>query len=396
MSNALTPELRDALIAELEERTTSPGFHYLDAGHLTELAAIESAEAPVVSIFMELTPEMRVNDSWTTTFKDLARQALTHANGHYDDKTVQHELDRVEAALRGGIPRTGRGIVFYACEAIGLFRQFGVAISLPNTVYVDRRPYVRPLVRVRDEHDRFGIAVLSQKQMRFFFSQIGLVEEVFELEGREILTSDYQSKDQRQDKQAEYRKEQAKRAAHALELLAKKLDVRHLLYACPTDMEAPFLDSLDQHTRERIAASFQCDINASSAEIAEKAEPIQREVEEREELETIDRVQALLTTRAVGGLEETLDMLNQQRVMTLLLDDEQEIPGGIDRETGMLTSQTEGTLAATGNEVFPESDLFELMLERALAQGASLELVRSEAARQKMQQFGPAAALLRF
>jgi hypothetical protein len=396
MSNALTPELRDSLIAELEERTTAPGFHYLDAAHLTELAAIESADAPVLSFFMELTPEMRVNDSWTITFKDLARQALAHSNGHYDEKTVQRELDRVEAALQQGIPRTGRGLVFYACEDIGLFRQFGVAITLPNTVYVDRRPYVRPLVRVRDEHDRFGIALLSQKQIRFFFSQIGLVEEVFELEGREILTSDYQSKDQRQDKQTEYRKEQAKRAAHAFELLAQKLDVRHLIYACPTDMEAPFLDSLDQRTRARIAASFQCDINATSAEIAEKAEPIQREVEEREELETLDKVHSLLTTRAVAGLDDTLDMLNQQRVMTLLLDDEHQIPGGLDRETGMLTTQTEGTLDTTGNEVFPESDLFELMLERALEQGASLELIRSEAARARMQGLGPAAALLRF
>lgn len=396
MSNALTPEIRDALIAELEDRTTSPGFHYLDAGHLTELAAIESAEAPVLSFFMELTPEMRVNDSWNIKFKDLARQALDHSNGQYDKAIVQRELDRVEAALRQGIPRTGRGLVFYACEAIGLFRQFGVAIALPNTVYVNRRPYVRPLVRVRDEHDRFGIAVLSQKQMRFFFSQIGLVEEVFELGGREILTADFQSKDQRQDKQTEYRKEQAKRAAHALDLLTRTLDVRHLLYACPTDMEAAFLDSLEQHTRERIAASFQCDVNASPAEIAEKAEPIQREVEEREEMETLDKIESLLTTRAVAGLENTLDMLNQQRVMTLLLDDDHEIPGGIDRETGMLTTQTEGTLEATGNEVHPESDLFELMLERALEQGASLELIRSEAARQRMRELGPAAALLRF
>lgn len=396
MSTALTPDLRDALVSELEARTTTPGFHYLDAAHLTELAAIESADAPVLSFFMALTPEMRVGESWQTAYKDLARHALEHANGHYDPQAVQTELNRVEAALQGGIPRTGRGVVFYACEEIGLFRQFGVAIDIPNTAYVDRRPYVRPLARVRDEHDRFGIALLSQKSMRFFFSQIGLVEEVFALDGREILTSDYQSKDQRQDKQQEYRKEQARRAAHATELLAQNLGLRHVLYAAPADMEAPFLDALEQHTRERIAGSFQCDVNASPAEVAEKAEPVQREVEEREELETIEQVEALLTTRAVGGLQETLDMLNQQRVMTLLLDDDHVIPGGIDRETGMLTTQTEGQHPMTGNEVFPESDLFELMLERALAQGASLELVRSEAARQRLHKFGPAAALLRF
>ncbi len=396
MSTALSPEVRDTLIREMRERTTTPGYHYLDADHLTELAAIESEEAPVLSLFMKLSPEMRVGDGWQIAFKDLTRQALEGVNGTYAPEAVQRELDRVEEALRGGIPRTGRGLVFYACEAIGLFRQFGVAIELPNTTYVDRRPYVRPLVRVRDEHDRFGIVLLSQKDVRFFFSQIGLVEEVFTLDGREILTNDYQSKDQRQDKQQEYRKEQAQRAAHATQLLAKQLDVRHLIYSAPADMEAPFLDDLDQATRQRISASFQCDTLASPAEVAQKAEPVQREVEAREETETIGKVRELLTTRAVAGLEDTLDMLNQQRVMTLLLDDELQIPGGIDRETGMLTTQTEGTLEATGNEVFREDDLFEVMVERALEQGASIELVRSEAARQELQSLGPCAALLRF
>ena len=36
------------------------------------------------------------------------------------------------------------------------------------------------------------------------------------------------------------------------------------------------------------------------------------------------------------------------------------------------------------------------MLERALEQGASLELVRSEAAKAALQKHGPAAAILRF
>lgn len=396
MSTALSPELRDTLIQELRDRTTSPGFHYLDADHLSELAAIESSDAPVLSLFMPLTPEMRTADGWQIMFKDLAKEAIKRLNGAYDPADVRRELDRVEAALQGGLPRTGRGLAFYACEPLGLFRQFGLAIETPAQTYVDRRPYVRPLVRIRDEHDRFGIILLSQKNHRFFFSQIGLVEEVFGLDGREILTADYQTKDQRQGKQQEYRKEQAHRAAHAAKLLTEELGVRHLIYAAPEDMEAPFLDALDQATRQRVAASFPCDIHATPAEVATKAEPIQREVEEREELETISQANELLTTRAVAGLEDTVDMLNQQRVQTLILDDDLRIPGGVDRVTGMLTTQNEGTMEATGNEIMPQEDIFELMMESALAQGSTIELIRSSGARQQLQSLGPCAAILRF
>ena len=396
MPTTLAPDERDALVQQLHERTRSAGFHYLDAAQLSEIAAYHTDGAPVVSLFMKLTPEMRVGEAWQTQFKDLQRQALGQTNGTYSQQDVQAELDRIEAALRTGIPRTGRGVAFFASSGLGLMRQYGTPMELPNEVHVGTRAHVRPLARIRDEHDRFGIALLSQKHMRFFFSQIGLVEEVFAFQGREILTDDFASKDQRQDKQQEYRKEQAERAAHAMQLLAKELGVRHLLYSAPADMERPFLDALDQSAREKIVGNFGCDTLATTAEVAEKAEAVQREVEAREELETLDRVQAQLTGRAVTGLEDTLEMLNQQRVMTLVINDALTLEGGVDPATGMLTQQTSGTYAATSNPVQKVPDLIDRMLEKAMEQGASLELVRSEAAQAKMDAMGPAAALLRF
>ena len=42
------------------------------------------------------------------------------------------------------------------------------------------------------------------------------------------------------------------------------------------------------------------------------------------------------------------------------------------------------------------NDLVELMLDKAMEQGATLELVRSPEARKALREHGPAAALLRF
>lgn len=393
MSN-LSPDARDALLGELRRRTSTPGFHFLSSDHLQRLNDSRSDGAPVVSVFMELTPEMRVGDSWEIVLKDLRARALEDNPDAAD--AVKAELDRVEAALRTSIPRTGRGVAFFACEGLGMFEQLGTAIALPNLVYVGREPYVRPLARVRDENDRFVIALVSAHKSRFFFSQIGLVEEVFDLAGQELEITDFASKDQRQDMKADLRKDQAQKSAHALALIAKELDARHIVYSCAADMEKEFLDALDQPTRQRVAASFSCEVNASTAEVADAAEPAQREVEAKEEVETVQKVQELLSSRAVVGLDETLDMLNQQRVMTLVVDDEARMEGGIDRESGMLTTQTSGTYEATGGEIQREADLVEAMLDRAMAQGASLELVRSDAAKEALSEHGPAAAILRF
>ena len=98
----------------------------------------------------------------------------------------------------------------------------------------------------------------------------------------------------------------------------------------------------------------------------------------------------------MAGLNDTLDMLNQQRVMTLVVNDEARMEGGVDPDSGMLTTQTEGTYEATGGTIRREADLVEAMLDRAMAQGASLELVRSPAAKSALEAHGPAAAILRF
>ena len=393
--SALSPDDRDALLAELRRRTTTPGFHFLSADHLGRLNEARSDGAPIVSLYLEMTPEARLGTTWATTLKDLCERAMADApDGH--ERAVAAECERIREALEAGLPRTGRGVAFFACEEQGLFEQIGTAVTLPNAVHVGDNPYVRPLARVRDENDRFVLALLSMHKSRFFFAQIGLVEEVFELEGEEFAVTDLVSKDQKQDRKAELRRQQAQRSAHALSLIAQTLEARHVLYSAPADMEADFLDKLDQATRQKVAGNFPCDTNATSSEVADAAEAAQREVEAREEIETLGKVQELLSTRAVAGLEDTVEMLNQQRVMTLVVDGEGTIPGGVDSESGMLTTQTEGTYEATGGDVRPVPDLVELMLDKAMEQGASLELVHSDAGREALAQHGPAAALLRF
>ena len=394
MSTALSPDTRDALLAELRRRTTTPGYHFLSADHIQRLNDAHSPDAPVVSVYMELTPSMRIGDAWEIAFKDLRQRAMEEAGDQ--KKAVEAELDRIQAALAEGLPRTGRGLAVFSCESLGLFERLGTAIALPNDVYVGREPYVRPLARVRDENDRFVIALVSAHKSRYFFSQIGLVEEVYDLKGDELAITDFASKDQRQDMKAALRKQQAQRSAHALQLITETLGAKHVIVSCASDMERDLMDGLDQATRARVAATFNCEINATTAEVVEAAEPVQREVEAREEMTTLEKVQELLSSRAVAGLDDTLDMLNQQRVMLLLVDDEARIEGGIDENSGMLTTQTDGTYAATGGTVRREADLIEAMLDSAMSQGASLELVRSEAAKAALQEHGPAAALLRF
>src|ERR671918_49996 len=77
----------------------------------------------------------------------------------------------------------GRCSAFTCCRTTRLWQQIAVSVTLPDGVHLGTRPYLRPLVRTRDEHDRFVLALLSQEHSRFFISQIGQVEGVLQIKG---------------------------------------------------------------------------------------------------------------------------------------------------------------------------------------------------------------------
>ena len=92
---------------------------------------------------------------------------------------MRGELDRIGQALEAEFPALGRGVAFFSSRKLRLWRQIAVSVPLPDGVWLSPRPYLRPLVRTQDEHDRFILVLLSEELSRFFISQVGQLEEVF-------------------------------------------------------------------------------------------------------------------------------------------------------------------------------------------------------------------------
>jgi hypothetical protein len=79
---------------------------------------------------------------------------------------------------------------------------------------------VRPLVRTKDEHDHFVLAVLSQELSRFFVSQIGQIEEVFCVKGQPLRPACGRNAMEAVEDVVELAIEQAPEEKAALELFA--------------------------------------------------------------------------------------------------------------------------------------------------------------------------------
>jgi hypothetical protein len=395
-----TPEVRDRILRKLRTSITQTlAYRLLTPAHVRALAEVESADYPVLSLYLQLTPDRRTGRAWRTFFSSLCDSTLKPIDNRQKRQAVKDEFDRIEHALEAELPALGRGVAFFACGKLGLWRQIAIPVPLPDGAHLGRRPYVRPLVRMRDEHDRFVVALLSQERSRFFISQIGQVEEVFRVKGQRLrkMLTDRVPRDRQDVLVTEAIQNEAHVLAHAAELLLAQYEGRYFLLSSPPALRVAVTQHLAKNEQQRLGGDFTVDIHAPPKDVAAGCEPVQRATEEREEVATVRRLLDAGPDLSAWGEQPTLDAVRERRVMTLVIDDMFGKHGARCCNCGKLWAAPLPNCPACGSDAIEAvADVVELAIEAALEQKSALEIVRSSTARRLMTPIGPIAALLRW
>src|SRR5258705_13979872 len=98
-----TPEMRDKVLDKLDQSaraTDDPTYRMLTPHHLRHLANLESHSAPVISLYLQLTPDRRLGGAWHIVFKDLAAAILEPIDDKRRHERLAGELRRIEDAPR--------------------------------------------------------------------------------------------------------------------------------------------------------------------------------------------------------------------------------------------------------------------------------------------------------
>jgi hypothetical protein len=383
-----TPQMRDEVLDKLRQAaraTAGPIYRMLTPQNLRQLAEFESPSAPVISLYLQLTPDRRVGGAWHIAFKNLVVATLGPITDKRKREKLADEMQQIEAALQAELPALGRGLAFFTCPTGELRRQIALSLPLPDYANVGSRPYIRPLARTRDEHDRFILALLSLDRSRFFISQIGQVEEVFEVRGERTFPK------------PEAIRNEARVLAHVAKLVLAQFEGRHLLLSAAPELRAEFINHLDEGAHHNLGTEFTVDIHAGPVAVAAAAEPAQRAIEEREEVETAHRLLEASPKGVAWGVAATLEALQERRVMLLAVDDAFSATAAhCGTCKALLPAIVSECTYCQSAKIEAVEDVVELAIEAALQQKAELEMVRSGRARQLLAQRGPMAALFRW
>lgn len=385
MKATLSPDERDALGQQFTELASNPPFSTLSRSFLQQLATIDSNSHPIISLYLDLSPQSRLRDAWATHVKAMTQKAVAGLDDSASE-AVERELERIGAELDERVGDMGRGVVFFVSSPLDLWQQIPLPLAFPNRLEVGKRPYLRPLLTTQDENARFAVVVMDERRARLFVSQLGSIQEV-----ADIFEDTPKHHKQGGWSQMRFQRHHdahvlwhAGAVAYATFLLMEKFNCRHLVVSGPPQALSEYRDHLPASVADRLAGEVNVPVDASIPEIAELIEPVQREAEADEELSTLREMQE---ASSVWGLADSLQALTEQRVMTLVVEDGYRAQGARCEQCGNLTSGDD-TCASCGGELEETDDVVELALEGALLQDAELELVRSDRAREELQKLG--------
>jgi peptide chain release factor subunit 1 len=374
---------------------------------LRELAVLRPDGARVLSVFLNLDPaafaEPPARASEIRSVVDELRR-LTRGeseNLDHDEKlALRADVDRIDEFLGDFSPKGAHGLVIYACGPADLFEVIRLPRSIPSRAVVDDSPFVEPLAGLIG-HGSWLTLLVNRQTGRMFLGDRERLEEIDvildEVHGRHKQGGLSQARYQRSvDEDVQ---DHLRHVAEAAFVHFKRVPFDHLLLGGPAETLADFEPKLHAYLQQRVAGRIDVDVeNTSADEVLAAAADRIASFELARERGALDRLREGVSTggRAVGGLEEVLEALNERRVECLLLAAGFEAPGCTCPQCGWVGPLDGGSCPADGTEVECRDSVVESAVELALVQKAEVLVVRDEDHVRELQSFGDIGAVLRF
>jgi peptide subunit release factor 1 (eRF1) len=367
---------------------------------LRELATLRPEGHKVLSLYLNLDPSEfptpKARKTELESLLDVVERAARDDNLSHEEKVeLKRDAERVRTWFTSEFDASGtRGAAVFAASAIELFDVYRLGRPIRSEVIIDDSPFIEPLAGMPGG-DGYSVLLVNRQLARILAGGRDGMSEVVSL-----VDDVHRWHDQGGWSQARFQrgiqketKDHLKHAGEELFKLFKRGAAQRLIIGCPDEMRGEVEKTLHSYLRERIAGKLEIDVKASpSAVTKEAAEIIERDERERER-HWLDRLQSGLgrKERAVAGLADTLEALNEQRVEALLVEDGYRDEGYVSPRVDFL-SATPGQSPA-GEELQKREDVVESAVERALEQSAEVVVTRLHP---DLESLGSIGAVLRF
>jgi rubrerythrin len=346
----------------------------------------------VLSVYLNTDPSQGGAD----VYKLKLRSMLKDVELPDDTTAVENYIEREYEG--------GRSVAIFSCAPEDFFRAYPLQVPMRSRMRISNRPHVKPLADLFDSYGWYGIALVDKQGARLFFFHLG---DIREQEG--VLGASIRRTKEGGSQAAGGRGGNAGQNQHTTEATERNMresaefaakffeenNVRRVLLGGTEENVALFRGYLPKRWQSLVVGTFPISMNANNAEVMERAIKIGQEAEHRRETEA---VKALITAAAkaqggVIGLENTLLMVQEGRIQTLLVIEGFRAPGYRCQECGYITAQEKETCPYCGGSFTEIPDAVDLAVRRVLEDGGDVDVIHDNP---QLEENGKIGAMLRY
>jgi peptide chain release factor subunit 1 len=377
----------------------------LNTAKLRQLAALRPDGACVLSLFLNLDPsEFATPPARQTEIRSLiddADRALRDSDGlsHQARKALKNDIARARDYLSAADLSRAHGLALFLSEPIGLVEAIKLPRPIASRAVIDDSPFVEPLAEMT-RRDSWAILLVNRQVSRMLRGTKEHFEELPPVEDQVHRQHDQggwsQARYQRSvDKEVQ---DHLKRTADRVFRRFQRVPFDRLLLGGPEEILGDIEATLHPYVRERVAGRIEVDVEHTTAdEVHAAAAPVIAKADRRRERDALDRLQEGVArgTRASAGLDQTLFVLNERRVETLLFNQGFTAPGRLCPDCGSVYSDNgDRRCPADGTPLLDRDNIVESAVELALIQSADVLVVRD--LQDELELHGSIGAVLRF
>ena len=309
------------------------------------------------------------------------------------EKTMQTIEEYVNTSSR---EKGQKGLAVFASKIHNFFRAYKLGLPVENLLIVDTSPYIRPLARLIDEYETFGLVLLDSQRAKIFVVSSGRIgykkKKAKDIMNRHKKGGMSQARFQRLRKGA---------VNHFLKVVSedvKKLfsnhDVVKIVIAGPGSAKIMLKTFLPNEIKSKIVDTIDVDFDEAEGRLVSKAEESVLKDEKETSEKNVSRLkdEILRNGLAVYGLKETGDAVRNGQIALLLVSKDYKIKGWICESCQAVDSGIKKKCPYCGSRT-SEVDVIEEIIEFAERADTKIEFVEDSLI---LKELGGVGGLLRF
>lgn len=370
----------------------------LDRGLLRKLTDW-SPEHPVTTLYLDVDGSRHPSrNGYLMRMRDLLKGLRLDGLDREHRRSVGEDLEAICRFVEDELDRSGvGGVAVFSSSRSGLWEEVPVALPFRDRLHVGSRPLLIPLEGMLERFETFLVVVADREAARLFQVQQDHVEELGEIHddvpGRHEQGGWSQARFQRHIE--DHVQRHLKHTAQAVLRASQRRSFDHLILAGAEELVAELERELHDYVARKVLERLVLPITVSAGKVRARVAAIEAELESRREAEALDRLATETragTGRAVAGLADTLEALEEGRVDTLVVAADLRAEGRRCPRCGHLSLE-EVRCAACGGETERADHIVEEAVELAVRQKCRVETIGGA---EELEALGGVGALLRF